>query len=712
MYHDPQELVNAVISVLAIPEAKTNVSEMYANDKNQATEVQAYAKIAGNNWTYYVKTLSIAIGRNTDQQDEKEQIQIDLGPAKVVSRTHATITYNLNNRLWELLVSGRNGAKVDGLKVSCGPQAQPTALHSGSVVDIGGTQMMFILPDAPPMVAAEILAVIGPRLPRPAVKKVVPMYHQKQGFNHNANNLSTTDSFINNTNNNKNNSLKGFQMFSQDHSSSTDILTSKGLDNDLSTDEARDIKPPYSYATMITQAILSNPEGVLSLSEIYDWISKHYSFYRFSKSGWQNSIRHNLSLNKAFDKVPRRANEPGKGMKWQISESYKNDFMKKVESGSLSKVRRGSSVSRQLQLHLQTHNGLPQSQDRPVLPPQPKPHQQQQQQHSIHSNQLPPPKGFLPQAAAPPPPPSQQQLQQQQQFAYAQYHQAPSQQPSPMQNGSFAVTTSQQQLSQQQQQQQLPPPVYHTPQHHYDHPQDYTQARGTPILQPNLVPSPQASPQQLRTGLPLKPEQMSSRPMSKDTTNNISSDRTEVAQSSSATSRDEFINVPPPSSASDTKPKLSSPLKKEVDLRLNPSSLPPTPQFNVPPSTAILPQKTKDHQIDLMKSPTKQTTVVNDVSTPGPVKKSLSTLLDTARENNIQSSPPPNVWNFVQFSTPVKGETSTSSKSNGGGGGGSTTAGSPIKNLIQSESPMANNETQKENLGDLPNVDLAKGFQK
>jgi hypothetical protein len=123
------------------------------------------------------------------------------------------------------------------------------------------------------------------------------------------------------------------------------------MDQDLSLDDAKDIKPPYSYATMISQAILSREDQMMSLADIYDWISKQYAFYRHSKSGWQNSIRHNLSLNKAFEKVPRKQNEPGKGSKWQITPKYREEFIKKAMQGKHIKgVSRAVPRQNQLQL--------------------------------------------------------------------------------------------------------------------------------------------------------------------------------------------------------------------------------------------------------------------------------------------------------------------------------------------------------------------------
>ncbi|KAI5153371.1 hypothetical protein ENBRE01_3179 [Enteropsectra breve] len=83
-------------------------------------------------------------------------------------------------------------------------------------------------------------------------------------------------------------------------------------------------RPHISYAELITMAIESSEHSQLTLKGIYTWISTHYPYFDSHKSGWQNSIRHNLSLNRCFYKVPRAEGQRGKGSYWKINYEYQN----------------------------------------------------------------------------------------------------------------------------------------------------------------------------------------------------------------------------------------------------------------------------------------------------------------------------------------------------------------------------------------------------
>lgn len=430
------EDINLIISSLALPDEQIQVAVDFANNKTTSAQVEAFAKLAGSTWTYYVRSLDVVIGRTSEPATDINEVQIDLGPAKVVSRKHATIKYN--GEFWELTVSGRNGVKVDRVPRKEGT----TRLHSGSVLEIGGVQMMFVLPNTKPKIAAGFIkrlhqvapgsstqqvngssviqndpfrkspssssAQVSPLLPLsgqfqasypapaqppmgmyPAPQQQMvpgqlmpvryanaPPYMPPQQlpmppqYDH-ASNIYPYNPAIQNgygsqfvpgyeppTATTNTAYPKGVAMVSRPLIQSFSAMGNQFFDQDLSVDDAKDIKPPFSYATMISQAILSTSEHIMSLADIYDWISTKYSFYRFSKSGWQNSIRHNLSLNKAFEKVPRRADEPGKGMKWQIVQQFKEDFQKKASQGDHIKGK--SSIAQiQRQVNLRLNNPAP-----------------------------------------------------------------------------------------------------------------------------------------------------------------------------------------------------------------------------------------------------------------------------------------------------------------------------------------------------------------
>ncbi|KAI8335010.1 fork head domain-containing protein [Chlamydoabsidia padenii] len=113
-------------------------------------------------------------------------------------------------------------------------------------------------------------------------------------------------------------------------------------------------KPPYSYATLIAYAILISQDGRLLLSDIYRWISDTYPYYLLDKRGWQNSIRHNLSLNKKwFVKVDRRPTQanPGKGCYWTLVPGTEEMFIENItEAGGHNRKHHDVGLTAELSM--------------------------------------------------------------------------------------------------------------------------------------------------------------------------------------------------------------------------------------------------------------------------------------------------------------------------------------------------------------------------
>ncbi|XP_054615680.1 forkhead box protein J1-A [Dunckerocampus dactyliophorus] len=129
------------------------------------------------------------------------------------------------------------------------------------------------------------------------------------------------------------------------------------------------VKPPYSYAHLICMAMHASPASKMTLAGIYKWITDNFCYFRHAEPTWQNSIRHNLSLNKCFIKVPRGKDEPGKGGFWKIDPQYAERLL----SGAYKKrrmppVRINPALQSRLGLHLRPPSASSPSGGPPVIP--------------------------------------------------------------------------------------------------------------------------------------------------------------------------------------------------------------------------------------------------------------------------------------------------------------------------------------------------------
>ncbi|XP_074603066.1 uncharacterized protein LOC141856593 [Brevipalpus obovatus] len=116
-------------------------------------------------------------------------------------------------------------------------------------------------------------------------------------------------------------------------------------------------KPPLSYICLIVMAIQNSQNKRATLAEIYQFLQTKFECFRGDYKGWKNSIRHNLSLNECFIKLPKNVGRPGKGHYWTIDPQAECMF----GDGSFRRRPRGFRRKKMLQpvsQHASFYNSL------------------------------------------------------------------------------------------------------------------------------------------------------------------------------------------------------------------------------------------------------------------------------------------------------------------------------------------------------------------
>jgi len=275
----------------------------------------AYAKLAGDNFVYYVQTMVVTLGRGGGGEAGNDgEPDVDLGREKSISRRHATIQYDSMAAAFFITPHGKNGLRVGRNFYRGG--SSPIKLHNWSRIQIANVGFWFILPQGDVSQTQQPLNFATQLHLHPLISR-------------------------------------GGTPTAETAPSSlvASCEASASPSDDESGDDSEDTgeKPPLTYAELIIDALAENG-GRLSLKAIYNAICKKYLFYRRMKDedGWKNSIRHNLSLNVAFKKTKRLPHEAVvKGNYWMYDPP--SDYVPPKKSGARKKKARTAPKSARLQ---------------------------------------------------------------------------------------------------------------------------------------------------------------------------------------------------------------------------------------------------------------------------------------------------------------------------------------------------------------------------
>ncbi|XP_032087315.1 forkhead box protein K1 isoform X2 [Thamnophis elegans] len=304
------------------------------------------ARLQGRDFEFLMRQAAVSIGRNSSQG----AVDVHMGHSSFISRRHLELAFCAPHFFLRCL--GKNGVFVDGAFQRRG--GTPLQLPPQCVIRFPSTVIkiqftsLYHREEAREDAASPPLRPLYPQIsplkihiPEPDLQNLVSPLPSPTGTISVPNSCPASPRGAGSSGYRfTHNVTSDLQLAAEYAAKATLEQQTEASGGDSPKDES---KPPYSYAQLIVQAISSAQDKQLTLSGIYAHITKHYPYYRTADKGWQNSIRHNLSLNRYFIKVPRSQEEPGKGSFWRIDPPSEG---KLVEQAFRKRRQRGVSCFR------------------------------------------------------------------------------------------------------------------------------------------------------------------------------------------------------------------------------------------------------------------------------------------------------------------------------------------------------------------------------